>query len=171
MDLAERLRLRVSGVFFRNYVFYEDFHWIMYFACCSIFCSCLRPPQINNFISSIVISSTANTTEHQVQGGLLWRTLTYITVKMGMHNCQEPHQFTFLLSYDWPCNQALCSTSRETPWNSVSIKMTIALLCSYSRGLHVYAQTRMHACSSSKSVMCVFTVRMREVEHILLECF
>lgn len=45
-------------------------------ACCSVFSSCLLPV-VNSFIKSVVISSTADTTEHQVQGGFLWGTLNY----------------------------------------------------------------------------------------------
>ena len=78
-----------------------DFNSVPYFACCSIFCSCLPPPQINKLIRSLVIFSTADTTEHQVQGGLLWGALSITPVKVGMHNCQETSSFYIPGQFKW----------------------------------------------------------------------
>lgn len=78
-----------------------DSNSVTYFACCSIFCSCFPLPPINNLIRSFVISSTADTTEHQVQGGLLWGTLSIKPVKVGMHNYQETSWFYIPGQFKW----------------------------------------------------------------------
>lgn len=97
--------------------------------------------------ASVVLSSTANTSEHQVQSGLLWGTLNYIPAKVGMHNCQEPLISTFLVSKNsWPHYKALCSTSWEPLWNTTEKKKKYRCLDPHQlQGPHVYSQTRMHA--------------------------
>lgn len=80
-DVAVRYKGSCTD-FLRSVWWYQGgLHWDMCFACFSVFSSCLLPPPINCFIKYVVISSTADTTEHQVQGGFLWGTLNYTRYK------------------------------------------------------------------------------------------
>lgn len=125
-----------------------DSNSVTYFACCSIFCCCLPPPQINNLIRSFVISSTADTTEHQVQGGLLWGTLSITPVKVGMHNYQETSWFYIPGQFKWFAtlqSLMLRFLGNHNEKLRTENKRTTALICTDSRGLMCYTQTTTHA--------------------------
>lgn len=76
------------GMVWRTFVSSEDSSLLTAVYPISVFLHCEGKKR--KLIRSVVISSTANTTEHQVQSGLLWRTLNCTTAS-------KPHRSPFLI--------------------------------------------------------------------------
>lgn len=157
----------------------ENFHLVTYFACLVtllqyiLFLFTSTTGKKINLIWSVVISSTANTTEHQVQGGLLWGTLTYMPVKLGVH---KPRTSRFYIPGQFKWLATLQGLVLHFLWNRYEgpKQKTTALICTNFRGLVcTHKQGRMHNIPALnlgfiKNWVCVYTESVW-IQRILLE--
>lgn len=111
-----------------------------------------RTGAVNSFIRRVLISSSADAAEHQIQSGLLWGTLNRWAAETG-----TTANFTFLVCRERPCSRRYLVLCQGI---GVKGKQSAALLCTSS------VFTCLHRCMSSASgltcafLMHLFTIRV-----------